>query len=521
MGDYINSSIIQNSIARLCILSGISFTMLSGCNDVASYSERHRPAYHFTPERNWLNDPNGLVYYDGEYHMFFQHNPWGNKWGNLSWGHAVSRDLVNWKELPVAMKARDVMIFTGSAVVDVANTSRLGIGAEPPLVALYTGHHTRTGVQRQYVAYSNDRGRTWSQYGGNPVIDRKSKSFRDPKVLWHEPSRRWVMVIALSDARKVLFYTSPDLLDWKLASSFGPAGALGEEWECPDLFLLPVEGTSGEHQWVLAVGVKPGAPAGGSGTQYFVGDFDGETFHERRSPSAPEARWADYGKDFFAAQSWSGLPSSDGRTIWIAWMSNVYYAGKAPTAPWRGAMTIPRVLSLVRAPEGYRLKQQPARELEAIRGKSVHLPRVDIADTRTDLPEVSKLGGVVEISAVLKPNATSEVGLSLNYGENAVVIVGYEAATGTVFVDRNDAGPVFDQFFPGRHAAPVELIDGKIELRIFLDRSSIEVFAAGGQRVITDLLFPGSALTTVAAYAEGGAAELLDVRAWRLSEMER
>jgi fructan beta-fructosidase len=513
------NGIIQCWIARLRFICGISLIVCSGCSDAAIYDEPHRPAYHFTPAINWSNDPNGLVYNDGEYHMFFQHNPRGKKWGNLSWGHAVSRDLVNWEELPVAIHASEFMIFSGSAVVDVANTSRLGNSTTPPLVAIYTGHHFRTERQSQYIAYSNDRGRSWSQYDGNPIIDRKSDSFRDPKVLWHEPSRQWVMAITLASERKILFYTSPDLRHWNHVSEFGPFGHPDGEWECPDLLSLPVEGTNGEHKWVLVVGFKSGA--GDSGTHYFVGNFDGKTFQLSKGQSRTTAQRADYGKDFYAAQSWSGLPPSDPRTIWIAWMSNVRYAEGTPTKPWRGAMTIPRTLSLVRAPEGYRLKQQPIRELEAIRAEAIHLPRVGIVSETRELPEVSRLGGVVEISAELKPNTASAIGLRLQFGERAVVTVGYDAAAREVFVDRIRSGPVFHTKFPGRHAAPLELIDEKVKLRIFLDRSSIELFAAGGERVITDLLFPGHQLTKVAAYAVKGAAELLDVRAWRLNEMKR
>lgn len=239
------------------------------------YQEPYRPQFHFTPERNWMNDPNGMVFYDGEWHLFYQYNPQGDRWGHMSWGHAVTRDLVHWEHLPLALAEEDgVMIFSGSAVVDWKNTSGFGKGNKPPLVAIYTGH--REGRQDQRLAYSHDRGRTWTKFAGNPVLDLKMADFRDPKVFWHETQSRWVMTVALATEKKVHFYTSPNLKEWKYVGEFGPAGATGGLWECPDLFPLPVEG--GGTKWVLIVNINPGGPAGGSGCQYFVGEFDGAKF---------------------------------------------------------------------------------------------------------------------------------------------------------------------------------------------------------------------------------------------------
>ncbi len=241
----------------------------------ALYREPFRPQFHFTPQRNWMNDPNGMVFYDGEWHLFYQYNPLGDRWGHMSWGHAVSRDLVRWEHLPLALAEADgIMIFSGSAVVDWKNTSGFGADGKPPLVAIYTGH--REGRQDQRLAYSNDRGRTWTNYAGNPVLDVKMADFRDPKVFWHEGSSSWVMTVALAKEQKVHFYTSPDLKAWRYVGEFGPAGAIDGLWECPDLFPLPVRG--GGVKWVLIVNINPGGPAGGSGCQYFVGEFDGATF---------------------------------------------------------------------------------------------------------------------------------------------------------------------------------------------------------------------------------------------------
>jgi beta-fructofuranosidase/levanase len=243
------------------------------------FNEPFRPVFHFTPAENWANDPNGLVFFDGEYHLFYQHNPLGIRWGHMSWGHAVSRDLVHWDHLPVALRETDeFMAFSGSAVVDRKNTSRFGSEGRPPLVAVYTAYRPDSGHQSQYIAYSLDRGRTWTQYSDNPVLDINSTDFRDPKVFWYEPDGKWLMVIALPTERKVRFYSSEDLKTWKRLSDFGPAGAIGGAWECPDLFELPVKGLPGQTRWVLQVDLDRRAFAGGSGGQYFIGTFDGQRF---------------------------------------------------------------------------------------------------------------------------------------------------------------------------------------------------------------------------------------------------
>ncbi len=250
---------------------------------VAVGGEPWRPQFHFTPPTQWMNDPNGMVFYEGEYHLFYQYNPFGDRWGHMSWGHAVSRDLVRWEHLPVALlEENDVMIFSGSAVVDWKNTSGFGLNGQPPLVAIYTGHYTKKPLQNQQIAFSNDRGRTWTKYSGNPVLDVNMAGFRDPKVFWHEGSSRWVMTLALATEKKVHFYSSPNLKQWKYVGEFGPAGATAGLWECPDLFPLAVD--AGGTKWVLIVNINPGGPAGGSGCQYFVGEFDGAAFTADPSP---------------------------------------------------------------------------------------------------------------------------------------------------------------------------------------------------------------------------------------------
>ena len=255
-------------------------------------TEPFRPGYHFTPARNWMNDPNGLVWHDGEYHLFFQHNPSGCDWGDISWGHAVSRDLLDWQELPVALAATDrEHVFSGSVVVDHADTTGFGAGGRTPLVALYTSHDVETGHQAQSVAYSLDRGRTWSRHAGNPVLDLGSTDFRDPKVFWYDEGGYWVMAVAMAVDRVVRLYRSEDLTRWRHLSDFGPRGAVSDVWECPDLFPLPVDGDPTDVRWVLVVSVQGGAPAGGSGMQYFVGDFDGTTFTAHLPGDADDVAW--------------------------------------------------------------------------------------------------------------------------------------------------------------------------------------------------------------------------------------
>ncbi|MEU2749781.1 GH32 C-terminal domain-containing protein [Streptomyces collinus] len=267
------------AVATVCALSAAPLAPQAVAADTPTYTETYRPQFHFTPQKNWMNDPNGLVYYKGEYHLFYQYNPNGNSWGDMSWGHAVSKDLVHWEELPLALSHDDEeMVFSGSAVVDWNNTTGFGTRKNPPMVAVYTSAYKNGGKQAQSLAYSTDRGRTWTKYQGNPVIDIGSDNFRDPKVQWYEPTKSWLMTVSLSAEHKVLFYSSKNLKDWKLQSEFGPAGATGGVWECPDLFPLAVDGDKNNIKWVLVVNINPGGIAGGSGSQYFVGDFDGTKF---------------------------------------------------------------------------------------------------------------------------------------------------------------------------------------------------------------------------------------------------
>lgn len=478
------------------------------------YREPFRPGYHFTPELNWMNDPNGLVHHGGEWHLFYQHNPHGNSWGHMSWGHAVSRDLVRWQHLPIALHEEyGVMAFSGSCVVDSANTSGFGSEGRTPMVAIYTGHGH--GRQTQDLAYSLDRGRSWTKYAGNPVLDVGEADFRDPKVFFHEPTNRWVMVVALAVQKKVRFYGSTDLKDWTLLSEFGPAGFPGKpNWECPDLFELPIEGAPGESRWVLHVSMGGGAVAGGSGSEYFVGSFDGTTF----TPDRRESRWVDHGRDFYAPITYSNVPREDGRRIWIGWMNN-WETNLVPTSPWRSAMSIPRSLTLTRSGDALLLMQGPVEELRTLRGERVAVGPVDLEEGKDAMPHPMK-GQRLEIVAEFEAGTATEFGLRVLKGKTEETVVGYDATAGKLFVDRTHSGVVdFHPAFAGRHAGPLAAEGGRVQLHVFVDSSSVEVFGGDGSTVITDLVFPRPDSDGVELYAKGGSCRVVSCEAWTLGDV--
>ena len=499
-----------------------------------TYAERYRPQFHFTPEVNWMNDPNGLVYADGEYHLFYQHNPFGNTWGHMSWGHAVSPDLVHWKHLPVALPEADgVMAFSGSAVIDWENTSGFGQDGIPPMVAIYTGARPADGNQAQYVAYSNDRGRTWTKYAGNPVLDLDMKDFRDPSVFWYEPDEKWVMVLVRAAEHKVSFYASTDLKQWTHLSDFGPAGATGGVWECPALFELPVDGDPANTRWVLQVDLNPGFVYGGSGGQYFIGHFDGTTFipdepealvpepgSEELAPATRQAervRWVDYGMDFYAAIPWNDVPVIDGRLIWLAWMNNWQYAEHIPTSPWRSAQSLPRTIALRTFEDGVHLVQHPVVELQRLRGRHHHLGTLSIREGTTSLAQEGIAGKALELVAEFEPGNARAFGLKVRVGEGEETVIGYDAKKGELFVDRTRSGDSsFHDAFAGRHAGPLPAVDGRVRFHVFVDWSSVEVFGTNGRTTITDRIFPNPESEGVALFSEGGTTRLMSLDAWTL-----
>lgn len=502
----------KNARPLFVLIMVILFFSMAGCSSQAQSSrfegdpmaldEPYRPQFHFTPPAQWMNDPNGLVYYEGEYHLFYQHNPADTVWGPMHWGHAVSKDLVNWQHLPIALYPDDNgTIFSGSAVIDWQNTA--GFGAEA-MVAIFT--QDNGSRQMQSLAYSTDKGRSWTKYEGNPVIKPPNniKNFRDPKVFWYKDvdgGGHWVM--AVSAGSIVLFYTSPDLKYWQSTGGFGlTQGATCGVWETPDLFELPVAGTD-ETRWVLAVAIGRCAPAGGSGIQYFVGDFDGQVFSNENDEDLE--LWADWGADFYAPQTWNDAPGS--RRIWAAWMNNWNYAQDIPTSSWRGALTLPRELSLVETAEGIRLRQDAIAELESLRDEHWSWSNETVnSDSPNLLDEIQgeKLEIVAEIQAPSPPTA-DRFGFHLRTSAGQETAVGYVTKARTLFVDRSQSGAVdFNPSFNGIHTAPLSAVDGTIRLHLFVDRSSIEVFANDGLVSFTEQIFPAADSLGVDLFVEGG-----------------
>lgn len=503
-----------------------SLALVAGLCDAATTAaqapaplERYRPTYHFTPQQNWMNDPNGLVHYRGTYHLFFQYNPYGTLWGNMSWGHATSKDLVNWGEKPVAIpQARNEAgqpvedVFSGSVVVDRDNTSGFGTRKSPPLVAIYTSNYTPfyqgypgyPGLQAQSLAYSTDRGRTWEKYESNPVLSRNSANFRDPKVFAYDgpAGRYWVMAAVEATERKVVLYKSRNLKDWKYLSEFGPAGATGGLWECPDLFPAKIRGTD-RWKWVMTVNVNPGGVAGGSGGQYFVGRFDGRRFTSNATGS--DHGWLDWGRDYYAAVTFAGM--SRGKAVAIGWMNNWDYALSVPTSTWRGSMSLPRRLRLIGTGKAPRLVQRPVSQVASLdRPATLEVRRPRPIVGRRLLPVHSD---AVRIDATLAAGRADRFGLSVLGNRDAETVIGYDTATGRLFVDRTRSGDVdFNPKFASVETAPVRLTDGKLRLTVFLDRASVEVFAQRGRKTITDQVFPPEGADRLGVWAEGGSAEL-------------
>ena len=414
-------------------------------------NEKYRPQFHFTPARNWMNDPNGLLYYKGKYHLFFQHNPQANVWGNMSWGHAVSTDLYSWQELPVAINCTPTSgIFSGSAVVDYNNTSGFGTTENPPIVAIYTEHQNDESNQSQCLAFSVDEGLTFTKYEGNPVLDINLPNFRDPKVSWIDG--QWIMTVALPQEFKISFYSSPNLKEWTHLSNFGPAAEVGGVWECPDLFQL------GE-KWVLIVSLNPGGFQIGSGTQYFIGQWNGKEF----IADDVQTRWIDYGRDNYAGVTFSNAPEN--KKLFLGWMSNWHYAGKVPTDPWRSAMTLPRELSL----RGDRLIQTPI-------------------NNRDGFPEVSFMTSNGSVRIFESSERYVEIGVRNNQ----------------LFVDTSKAWNELE----APTLQEIEIGDREIDIQIIVDRGSIEVFADNGAISVTNLVFVDTALSSVVANGEISALRL-------------
>lgn len=469
-----------------------------------SNREKFRPSYHFSPLYGWMNDPNGMVYKDGEYHLFYQHNPYGSTWGNMNWGHAISKDLINWEHRPEAITPDAFgTIFSGSAVVDHNNTAGFGAGA---IIAIYTQSGDR---QVQSIAYSNDNGRTFTKYENNPVLVSEAADFRDPKVFWHQDSQRWVMVLAVG--QEMQFFTSPNLKDWDFQSSFGNGhGAHGGVWECPDLFELPVEGT-GEKKWVLLCNLNPGGPFGGSATQYFTGTFDGKKF-VNESPS--KTKWMDWGKDHYATVTWSDAP--DNRRIAIAWMSNWQYANDVPTSQYRSPSSITRDLSLFSVDGETYLQSAPSPELLKLREVSKKRS-FKVNGTRTVKNMLPINEGAFEIELDFKKQNADVIGFRLYNNKGEEVDMQYDMKEKKFSMDRRKSGEVaFNEHFPAVTWTAIE--DGKegMKLRLYVDKSSVEAFGDGGRFVMTNQVFPSEPYNHIEFYSKGGAYKVESFVVYRL-----
>ncbi len=447
-----------------------------------------------------MSDPNGLVYYRGRYHLFYQHNPEANVPGKMSWGHASSSDLVRWTEHPVAIAHEDGEdVYSGSVVVDHRNSSDFGVGNEPPLVAVYTSAYS-DGRQAQSLAYSTDAGMTWTKYLGNPVLDRASNSFRDPKVSWYQTvdgSGYWLMVAVEADARQVVFHRSDDLKRWTYLSTFGPIGATEGLWECPDVFALPVDGDPNQIRWVLIVSLDPGRATVGTSTHYFVGDFDGIGF---TAASPDEVQRLDWGRDLYAAVGFDNV--THGRRIVIGWMSNWNYAASVPTFPWRGSMSLPRELSLATIEGAVMLVQQPPVELSALD---------QVADrfslTAFDLDSIRPIEGgrQYRVDVTFEPVNADEVGLDLFVGGGQTTRLSYDVRAERLTLDRTRSGETdFEASFASIDSAQVALRDGALQLQVFVDRTSVEVFAQGGLVSLTEQVFAANDSAGLAIFSLGG-----------------
>lgn len=448
---------------------------ISSCSDYEeSYlplpekmTETYRPQVHFTPSKNWMNDPNGLVYLDGTYHMFFQYNPQDNGWGNMSWGHATSTDLMHWQEQPVAMTRNQWGdIFSGSCVIDKDNTAGFGKNA---MIALYTG---ADGKQQECLAYSTDGGKTFQQYHKNPVIANDDDNLRDPKVFWHEQSKQWIMCLAKGWKTGIEIWGSKNLKEWNQLSIFNVDNPRLKDlqWECPDLLCMDYQG---QKKWVLIVSVNPGGPVLGSGTMYFTGQFDGKNFtaDDRQYPL-----WMDYGMDNYAGVTFSNV---QGRTILLGWMNNWEYAGAVPCTPWRSAMTMPRELSLVSKNGQPVLASTPIREMKGTEYKACENDKAWAQSGAYEL--------VVEDFDLTHDQTIT---LDNQYGNKYVIK--YQKDGNKFVVDRNEnvGRCAFHNSFNKVIEAPLSAVEAKTTVRIVIDQSSVELFAADGTVCMTNLVFP-------------------------------
>lgn len=454
-----------------------------------SYQEPFRPQFHFSPKKNWMNDPNGLVFYKGIYHLFYQYYPDDIVWGPMHWGHATSTDLIHWTNKKIALFPDKLgYIFSGSAVVDLQNTSGLGTTANPPMIAIFTYHNMEgekaktLNFQTQGLAFSLDEGETWTKYSGNPIIQNPGlKDFRDPKVSWNQKTKQWNLVLVAGDHAQ--FYSSENLINWKFESEFGKGiGAHGGVWECPDLFELKVSSTN-EKKWVLLISINPGAPNGGSGTQYFIGDFDGKNF----TTTQKDIKWIDYGTDNYAGVTYNNAPN--GRRLFIGWMSNWLYATKTPTKNWRSAMTLPRDLALEKINNSYVIKSKPIPSLKKQLVLDFSEQSIVLKAGQKTIIKYNDLNQ----SDISFTAETKNLKLVYSNEENDSLVIDYDSKKKIVSIDRRNSGIVnFDPTFGAQifKTQVPNLISKTIKYHIILDRSSAEIFLNDGIYTFTTQIFP-------------------------------
>ena len=498
-----------------------------------SNTDYYRPVYHHTPLYGWMNDPNGMVYKDGEYHLYFQYNPYGSKWGNMHWGHSVSTDLIHWNHLKPAI-ARDTLghIFSGSTVVDKNNTAGYGDNA---LIALYTSASDEHG-QIQCMAYSTDDGRTYTKYEKNPVLVPFDglKDFRDPKVFWYEPDKKWVMIVSAD--KEMRFYATQNLKDWEYMSAFGKGyGAQPNQFECPDFIQLPVDGNKNKMKWVMLVNINPGCMFGGSATEYFVGDFDGKEFTCDTKPEV--VKWLDYGKDHYAAVC---ISNTGERIISIPWMSNWQYANVTPIRQYRGANGLPRELSLYTKDGQIYVAADVVKEVEALRKDTRSFDPITVKDEYKIDEIVPQTDGAYELEMDITPNISGVAGFDLMNAKGEVAKIYLDMKSGKLVMDRTASGLVAFGEKSEPHAketddhrktmsvnyqndfalgtwAPLSLCEGKTyHLNVFVDKCSVEIFVDGGRIAMTNLVFPTEPYNTLRFYTEGGEAQVSNMKVYKL-----
>lgn len=475
--------------------------------------EKYRPLFHHTPSYGWMNDPNGMFYKDGVWHLYYQWNPFGSKWQNMTWGHSTSTDLINWEHHPAAILPNGIgTVFSGSSAIDRENSAGFGKDA---VLAMYT---SAGESQTQSLAVSHDNGETFDIYTANPVLALDSEA-RDPNMFWNPETKLWTLILAHPLEHEMLIFSSPDMKEWTLQSSFGKGlGAQKGVWECPDLFQLPVAGTN-EKKWVLICNINPDGPFGGSGIQYFIGDFDGKTFvPETDAEGKVATKWLDFGKDNYALVSWSDAP--EGRRAAIGWMSNWQYAADVPTMQYRSANTLPLDVVLFKGKDGQTYASTtPAPELLKLRDKliaNVGKARIGAKSKVYNLPTSNS--GVCEINLDIDPKKSDKVILSLSNPQGENVEMTYDPATATFSFNRENSGIVdFSKDFPATTVAPTFGTTSRLSLRIFIDTSSIEIFGNNGRFAMTNLVFPNSPYTQLSVSSQGGKAEISNLKIYSLS----